>query len=105
MEQGEEDAGEDGGEDVGGCGDFVVGVPELAGRWGAGKREPVVGDGYGGEQEAAEEDLFEERCEEDTEEGDQPDIGRGAEEVVHGDVFGDGDDGGDGLHREGEGEA
>ena len=72
---------------------------------GAGKREPVVGDGEGGQEEAAEEDLFEERSEEDAEEGDEPDVGWGAEEVVHGDVFGDGDEGRDGLHGEGEGEA
>ena len=76
---------------------LVVDVPALAGGGGAGEREPVVGDGEGGEEEAAEEDLFEERGEEGAEGGDQPDVGGGAEEVVHGDGLGDGDERGDGL--------
>lgn len=39
------------------------------------EREPVVGDGEGGEEKAAEEDLFEERGEEGAEDGDDPDVG------------------------------
>ncbi len=71
-----------------GAGELVGGVPLFAGGGGAGEREPVVGDGEGGEEEAAEEDLFKERGEQDAEGGDEPDVGRGAEEVVHGDDLG-----------------
>src|SRR5258708_21579060 len=72
VEGGEEDAGEDGGEDERGAGEFVVGAPLLVGRRGAGEREPVVGDGEGGEGEAAEEDLFKEGREAGHESGDRP---------------------------------
>ena len=65
---------------------WVGDLPELARGGGAGKREPVVGDGEGGEKEAAEADLFEDGSEEGSEGGDEPDVGGGAEEVVHGDV-------------------
>ncbi len=77
----------------------------LAGGGGAGEREPVVGDGEGRKEEAAEEDLFKERREQGAEGGDEPDVGCGAEEVVHGDVFGHGRERGDGLDGEGEDDA
>ena len=77
----------------------------FAGGRGAGEREPVVGDGEGGEEEAAEEDLFKERGEQGAEGGDEPDVGRGAEEVVHGDVFGQRDERRDGLDGEGQDDA
>jgi hypothetical protein len=105
VEGGEEDAGEDGGEDERGAGELVVLMPLFAGGRGAGKREPVVGDGEGGEEEAAEEDLFKERCEQGPKGGDKPDIGRGTEELVHGDVLGQGDEGGDRLDGDGQDEA
>jgi len=105
VECGEENAGDDGREDEGGKSDLVGGVPEVAGRRGAGEREPVVGDGEGREEKATEEHLFEEGCNEGTEEGDDPDVGAGAEEVVHGDVLRHGRKGGDCLHGEGKCEA
>src|SRR6267142_2678472 len=80
-------------------------MPLFAGRGGARERDPVVGDGEGGEEEATEEDLFKEGCEQGPEGGDEPDVGRGAEELVHGDVFGQGDEGGYCLDGDGEDEA
>ena len=47
VEQCEEDAGDDGSEDERGGGEVGGAVPVLAGRGGAGEREPVVGDGEG----------------------------------------------------------
>ena len=88
VQCGEENAGEYGREDEARQGDFVGRVPEFAGGGSAGERKPVVGDGEGWKQEAAEEDLFEEGRQEDAEDGDEPDVGWGAEEVVHWDLFG-----------------
>jgi hypothetical protein len=105
VEGGEEDAGEDGGEDERGAGESVVGAPLFVGCRGARQRDPVVGDGEGGEEEAAEENLFKERCEQGAKGSDKPDIGRGAEELVHGDVFGQGDEGGDRLDGDGQDQA
>jgi len=105
VDEGEEDAGEDGGEDERWAGEFVVHVPLFAGRRGAGEREPVVGDGEGGEEEAAEDDLFKERSEQRAEGGDEPDVGGGAEEVVDGDVFGQRDERRDGLGGDGQDDA
>ncbi len=70
-----------------------------------GEREPIVGDGEAGEEEAAEEDLFKERGKQDAEGGDEPDVGWGVEEVVHGDGLGHGDEGAGGLHDVGERDA
>jgi len=101
MDEGEEDAGENCGEDEGVAGEFVGGVPGFARGRCAGEREPVVSDGEGGQEEAAEEDLFKERRDEDSEGGDEPDVGPGTEEVVQGDAFGQGDKRGECLDGEG----
>jgi len=100
VDEGEEDAGEDGGEDEGCGGEMGSDLPALVRRRGAGKREPVVGDGEGGKEEAAEADLLEERGQESAEGGDEPDVRGGAEEVVHRDGLGHGDERGDGLDSE-----
>src|SRR5437763_12071826 len=59
VEQGEEDAGRDGREDERHGGDGGGGLPAGVGLRGARQREPVVGDGEGGDEEAAEGDLLE----------------------------------------------
>src|ERR1700733_3641274 len=105
VDESEEDAGEDCGKEERVAGEFVGGAPGLVGCRVAGKRTPGVGDGEGGEQEAAEEDFFKEGCEEDSEGSDEPDVGSGAEKVVHRDGFGQGDERGGGLDGEGESEA
>jgi len=88
VDEGEEDAGEDGGEEEAVAGEGVGALPGLAGGVGAGEAEPIVGDGEGGEEEAAEEDLFEEGSKEDAEDGDEPDSGAAVEEGVDGELFG-----------------
>ena len=105
VHESEEDAGEDRREDQRGECECVGGVPLLAGGGDARKREPVVGDGEARQQKAAEEDLFEERRQQDAEGGDDPDVGRGAEELVHGDGFRGGNQGRDGEHNERDGDA
>jgi len=105
VEEGEEDAGEDGGEDQGRGGEVGGDLPALMSCGVFREGEPVVGDGEGGQEEAAETDLFEHGGEEGAEGGDEPDVGGGAEEVVHGDGLGDGDKGGDGLDGEADDEA
>ena len=74
MEEDEEDAGQDGGEDEGGGGEVGGDLPALVCSWSTGEREPVVGDGEGGKEEAAEADLFGHGGEEGAEGGDQPDV-------------------------------
>ena len=59
VDEGEEDAGEHGREDEAVAGEGVRALPGLSGSVGAGEAEPVVGDGEGGQEESAEEDLLE----------------------------------------------
>src|SRR5258708_5899956 len=57
-----------------------------------------------GRTREAEEDLRKERGEENAEGGDEPDVGGGVEEVVHGDGLGHGDERADSLHDKREGD-
>lgn len=74
VHQREEDAGEHRREEERWEREGVGGVPLLAGGWDARQREPVVGDREARQEEAAEEDLFEERAEQNAEGGDDPGI-------------------------------
>ena len=72
VEHGEEDAGEHGGEDEDAGERVVVVCQRVRASAVRGRLEPVVGDGEGGQQEAAEADLFEDGRDEDAEESDEP---------------------------------
>ncbi len=105
VEQGKEDAGEDGGEEQGGGGEGGGGLPSEVGFWGAGQSEPVVCDSEGGEEEAAEAGLLEDGGDDGAEEGDEPRGGGVGEELVDGDGFGLTDEVGDELHDDAEDKA